>query len=194
MNLGSCQMRSARSDIAASSLTPSPPRPRPRAPTPAWPRWPRRTRLWRRWRRCFGRLVVDSAATSSVHIRSPCCTTVSCLFRNFRQHFLKRGYFAILDFQPYYNIACILYTVELYTLHNYTARLRYLVHYTGLWLLLVHLISPLDLWVFIYLPSFTYPWLLSDSIHIEQQCVEIKVKNIFVRLRFFLVFWSTDTV
>ena len=41
--------------------------------------------------------VVDSAATSSVHIRSPCCTTVSCLFRNFRQHFLKRGYFAILD-------------------------------------------------------------------------------------------------
>ena len=125
MNLGSCQMRSARSDIAASSTTPlastlpSPPRPRPRAPTPAWPRWPRRTRLWRRWRRCFGRLVVDSAATSSVHIRSPCCTTVSCLFRNFRQHFLKRGYFAILDFQPYYNIACILYTVELYTLHNY---------------------------------------------------------------------------
>ena len=41
--------------------------------------------------------LVDSAATSSVHIRSPCCTTVSCLFRNFRQHFLKRGYFAILD-------------------------------------------------------------------------------------------------
>ena len=102
-----------------ASTPPSPPRPRPRAPTPAWPRWPRRTRLWRRWRRCFGRLVVDSAATSSVHIRSPCCTTVSCLFRNFRQHFLKRGYFAILDFQPYYNIACILYTVELYTLHNY---------------------------------------------------------------------------
>ena len=106
MNLGSCQMRSARSDIAASSLTPpSPPRPRP-----CWcgcprPRWPRRTRLWRRWRRCFGRLVVDSAATSSVHIRSPCCTTVSCLFRNFRQHFLKRGYFAILDFQPYYLVA-----------------------------------------------------------------------------------------
>ena len=138
MNLGSCQMRSARSDIAASSspplasTPPSPPRPRPRAPTPAWPRWPRRTRLWRRWRRCFGRLVVDSAATSSVHIRSPCCTTVSCLFRNFRQHFLKRGYFAILDFQPYYNIACILYTVELYTLHNYTARLRYLVQLTGL--------------------------------------------------------------
>ena len=112
----------------ASSPTPPescPPRqPRPRAPTPARTRpqprcprpwWPRRTRLWRRWRRCFGRLVVDSAATSSVHIRSPCCTTVSCLFRNFRQHFLKRGYFAILDFQPYYNIACILYTVELYT-------------------------------------------------------------------------------
>ena len=121
MNLGLCQMRSALSDIAASSSTPpasrppSPPRPQPRAPTRAWPRWPRRTRLWRRWRRCFGRLVVDSAATSSVHIRSPCCTTVSCLFRNFRQHFLKRGYFAILDFQPYYNIACILYTVELYT-------------------------------------------------------------------------------
>jgi len=31
----------------------------------------------------------DFLLTSSLHIRSPCCTTVSRIFTNFRQHFLK---------------------------------------------------------------------------------------------------------
>ena len=32
-----------------------------------------------------------SFLTSSCHIRSPCCITVSRIFTNFRQHFLKKG-------------------------------------------------------------------------------------------------------